>query len=210
MTNRSFSADDFHAICDQLAAKDQHLSEVIGSYGYPPFWHREPGFATLVHIILEQQVSLASALSAYSMLQKKTGVITPAAVLALSDLDLRNCYFSRQKTEYVRHLAEAIIEGRLNLDDLSTLPDDVVRERLMAIKGIGRWTAEVYMMMVLHRHDLFPTGDIALLNSMKEIKGLSKNTTKEGIEALASAWQPYRTVAAYLLWHNYLSRRKSR
>jgi len=207
MADQSFSKEIFHSLCDKLARKDKDLAGIIRQYGYPPLWHRPEGFATLVHVILEQQVSLASARAAYDQLKIKIGIITPRKVLSLTDEELRACYFSRQKTIYVRHLASAIVNKELHLHDFHELSNEAIREKLIAIKGIGHWTVEVYLMMVLHRCDLFPLGDIALINSLKEIKGLSKTTSKEEIEQIASKWKPYRTIAAFLLWHSYINKR---
>lgn len=206
--DHSFSKENFHSLCDQLASKDKSLALIIKEYDYPPLWHRPEGFATLVHIILEQQVSLASARAAYDQLKLKTGKITPKKVLTLTDEELKACYFSRQKIIYVRHLASAIVNKELDLDTLSELSNDEIRTRLIAIKGIGHWTVEVYLMMVLHRSDLFPLGDIALLNSLREIKGLSKEVTRDRLEKISMTWKPYRTIAAFLLWHSYIHKRK--
>ena len=207
MPDQFFSKENFHALCDRLARKDKDLGKIISQYGYPPLWHRPEGFATLVHIILEQQVSLASARAAYDQLKLRIGTINPKKILALTDEELRACYFSRQKTIYVRHLASALVNKELHLHDFHDLTNEEIRTKLIAIKGIGHWTVEVYLMMVLHRCDLFPLGDIALVNSMKKVKGLSKTTTREEIEQIASRWKPYRTIAAFLLWHAYINDR---
>jgi DNA-3-methyladenine glycosylase II len=207
MSDSSFSKETFHALCGRLARKDKDLAQIIRQYGYPPLWHRPEGFATLVHIILEQQVSLASARAAYDLLKIKIGTINPKKVLALTDEELKACYFSRQKTIYVRHLASALVNKELHLPDSHELSNEEIRTKLIAIKGIGHWTIEVYLMMVLHRCDLFPLGDIALINSMKKIKGLPKTTTREELEQIASRWKPYRTIAAFLLWHAYINDR---
>lgn len=203
----TFNEQNFHLLCEQLAGRDHHLKDIIIQYGYPPLWSREPGFATLVRIILEQQVSLASAKAAFDKLQAFTGCITPAGISVLTDAELKACYFSRQKTTYVRHLAEAVLSNQVNIKQLEAEPDEVVRTALIKIKGIGNWTIDVYLMMALHRADCFPLGDIALINSFKAIKGLPQ-AGKEEIGMLSNAWKPYRTVAAYLLWHAYLSKRK--
>ena len=208
MKIQSFSKVNFHPLCDKVARRDKDLGEIIQLYGYPPLWHRPEGFATLVHIILEQQVSLASARAAYDMLKKKISTITPKKVLAMTDEELKACYLSRQKIVYVRHLAMALMDKELDLHSFSTLSNEEIRAALIRIKGIGHWTVEVYLMMVLHRCDLFPLGDIALLNSLKEIKGLPKTTTKEELAGIAERWKPYRTIAAFLLWHSYINKRK--
>jgi DNA-3-methyladenine glycosylase II len=205
---QTFSESNFRAVCDRLARKDPDLRAVLKAHHYPPCWKRAPTFETLVHIILEQQVSLASAMAAMKKLKEKIVDITPANVAALSDVELRDCYFSRQKIIYVRHLANAILNNELNIDDLSGMDDDTVRSTLTKIKGIGNWTADVYLMMVLQRCNLFPLGDVALMTSIKETKKLSKEISKEDIAAIAARWKPYQTIAAYILWHSYLCKRK--
>jgi DNA-3-methyladenine glycosylase II len=205
----TFNEDNFHSLCDGIAATDLHLKGIIDKNGYPPFWARTPTFATLIHIILEQQVSLASAKAAFLKLQEKIGHITPVKVLALTDEELKACYFSRQKIKYTRHLATEVAEGRLLIESLEQLGNDDIRHALKKIKGIGDWTVDVFLMMVLHRTDVFPPGDIALLKSIKEVKGLPADTPKEQLMTIADSWKPYRTVAAYLLWHAYLERRKA-
>ncbi|MCW3124682.1 MAG: DNA-3-methyladenine glycosylase 2 family protein [Bacteroidetes bacterium] len=207
MGDLSFSEEDFHELCDALGKKDKHLRQIISDHGYPPLWSRPEGFATLVHIILEQQVSLASARAAYDKLREMIGVVTPKKVLALTDEELKACYFSRQKIVYVRDLAESILDGRVKLKRFHQLPNEEIRRELIAVKGIGHWTADVYLMMVMHRSDLFPMGDIALVNSAKVVKDLPKETTKEEIEKLSLKWRPNRTVAAFLLWHAYIIRK---
>ena len=173
-----------------------------------PVWKRKTNFETLIHIILEQQVSLASAKSALNKLKEKTGSITPKKVLLLTDAELKACYFSRQKIGYAKHLAASIITKQLILEGLTIAPDETVRTELKKIRGIGDWTADVYLMMALQRTDLFPTGDIALVSSIKEVKNLPKHTGKEEILLIAEQWKPYRTIAAYLLWHAYIKKRK--
>jgi DNA-3-methyladenine glycosylase II len=203
----TFNKKNFTSLCDALAATDADLRLVIQQYGYPPLWKRAASFETLIHIILEQQVSLASALAALNKLREKIVDITPKNVLALSDEELKACYFSRQKMGYARHLAEVIISEDFNLDDFSTLDNDAVKARLTKIKGIGNWSTDIYLLMVLNRCDIFPLGDIALLTSVKEIKGLPAQTSKEAISLIAEKWKPYQSVAAYILWHGYLCKR---
>ena len=203
-----FTAADFNSICDKLAKKDPALSGVIQQFGYPPMWQRQQGFETLLHIILEQQVSLASALAALNKLKEKVTVITPENILRLTDEELKACYFSRQKISYTKHLAASVLTNQLLLDKLDDLPDDAVRIELKKIKGIGDWSAEVYMMMAMQRADHFPIGDIALINSIKAVKNLPADTSREEIIHIAAKWKPYRTVAAFILWHAYLSKRK--
>ena len=208
MTNR-FTKENYHTICDKLAANDPDLAAIIKAYGYPPFWSRPNTFETLVHIILEQQVSLASALSALNKLKERLQELTPARLLLLTDEEMKACYCSRQKTSYIKYLAEALLSGQLNLTELENMPDDEVRAKLVALKGIGNWTADVYLMFVLQHSDIFPVGDLAAVNAMKRVKKLPADTTKEQMIALATQWQPYRTIATMLLWHFYLSVPKS-
>ena len=203
----SFDEKNFHRLCDQLAKRDLSIKQIVDQYGYPPLWSRKSSFETLIHIILEQQVSLASAKAALVKLKQKIGTVTPKKLLLLSDAELKACYFSRQKTVYARCLAEAILNKQVSIKDLQELDNESIRTRLTAIKGIGHWTTDVFLMMVLHRTDLFPTGDIALMNSVKHIKQLPTHTSKEIIIEIAEAWRPYRTVAAFLFWHAYIQRK---
>ncbi len=200
-----FNQSSYHAICDKLAAADPDLAGIIKAYGYPPLWSRPNTFETLVHIILEQQVSLASALSALNKLRERVREITPARVLLLTDEEFKACYFSRQKITYTKYLADAIISEQINLTAFEELPDDVVRARLNALKGIGNWTVDVYLMFVLQHADIFPIGDLAAVNALKRVKNLPKETTREEVMAIAEQWAPYKTVASMLLWHFYLS-----
>lgn len=201
----TFYAGNFQGICDELAKSDPDLNRILDAHGYPPMWTRENSFETLVHIILEQQVSLASALAALKMLQVKTITLTPASVLILTDEEMRACYVSRQKMGYIRGLAKAISNREIDLEMFENLPDEQVRAQLIRLKGIGHWTIDVYLMFVLQRADIFPIGDLAAVNAVKRLKNLPASTTKEYITQTAQNWQPHRTVATMMLWHYYLS-----
>ena len=203
----SFSDKNFHLLCDKLGRKDKDLKTILKKYGYPPFWSRPASFPTLIHIILEQQVSLASALAAFNKLKEKIGSITPERLSLLSDEEMRACYFSRQKTLYARHLATAITSGQLELETLSVLPDHLIRERLKQIKGIGDWTVDVYLLFALKRTDIFPVGDLAMINSFRDIKQLTKDVSREAIVEMVKPWQPYRSIGTMLLWHHYIQKR---
>ena len=168
-------------------------------------WNRPNTFETLVHIILEQQVSLASALSALNKLREKLHPITPEKVLSLTDEELRACYFSRQKTGYVRYLAESIVSRQIDLYLLPTLPDEKVRTTLTSLKGIGNWTVDVYLIFVLQRADIFPLGDLAAVNALKRIKHLPRETHRDALLPFIDRWKPHRSIATMLLWHYYLS-----
>jgi len=205
--HETFHQDNFHRLCDELARQDKHLDQIIRQHGYPPLWSREAGFETLIHIILEQQVSLASANSALNKLKSKLGVITPKKLLALTDAELKSCYFSRQKTIYARHLAEAVLSKKIDLEKLNKQHDDIIRKELKTIKGIGDWTVDVYLLMALHRTDIFPVGDLAMMNSLKKMKQLPAHTPKEDILQMAEKWRPYRSLAAMLFWHIYIIER---
>lgn len=200
----TFSSKNFTRIVNHLARKDPELDLIIRKHSYPPMWTRPNTFATLIHIILEQQVSLASAKAALLKLKEYIGVITPQKLLQLTDAELRACYFSRQKTIYARELATTLVEKKLQLKKMALWKDDEIRHELKKIKGIGDWTVDVYLLFVLQRMDVFPTGDLAMMNTIKHLKHLPKQTTKEEIIALAESWRPYRSVAAYLLWHYYI------
>ena len=177
-------------------------------YGRPPLWVRDPGFPTLVYIILEQQVSLASARAAYQRLLAATKPrLTPASFLRLSDGELKSIGFSRQKTLYTRLLAEALDRGHFDLRHLHDLHDDSARKMLIALKGIGYWTADIYLLSALRRPDIWPIGDLALATAVQEVKRLRIRPSPEKLEKMSAPWRPYRAVAARLFWHAYLSKR---
>jgi DNA-3-methyladenine glycosylase II len=203
----TFDQKNFHSICDKLARKDRHLSVILKQYGYPPVWTRKGNFQTLIHIILEQQVSLASARAALNKLKEKIGIITPKRLLTLSDQELKECYFSRQKTVYARCLANAIVSKQIILKTFSDLDDAEIRRQLKAIKGIGDWTVDVYLLFALQRTDIFPLGDLAMVNALKEVNQLSKETKQEELLKLAEKWRPYRSIATMLFWHHYIQKR---
>lgn len=193
------------AACEELSHDDADLAFIYRTYGAPPTWKRAATFPTLVHIILEQQVSVASALSAFNKLKEKVGAVTPENVLRLSDEELKAAYFSRQKTAYVRDLASAVASGKLDLKSLETLPDEAVKDELKKIKGIGEWTAGIYLLMGLMRADVMPRGDLALHVAWRRLKKLERNPTADEFLLIAEKWTPLRAVAARLLWHFYLS-----
>lgn len=203
----SFSESNFRTLCRQLARKDAHLKNILDTYGYPPMWSRPNSFQTLVLTILEQQVSLASAYAAFKKLKERVGRVTPSAILSLSDEELRGCYFSRQKIVYVRELAGQIESGTLSLRRLANQDETTIRTTLKALKGIGDWTVDIYLIHVLQRPDIFPLGDIALVNSIRHVKSLPPDTTKEDLEMMSEAWRPYRTIATMMFWHHYINRK---
>ena len=198
---------NLNIICEKLAEKSADLRFIYETYGTPPLWAREASFQTLIHIILEQQVSLASALSAFNKLKEKLGEITPENVLKLSDEELKACYFSRQKTVYVRELAKAVLDKSLDLRSLEKLSDEAVKIELKKIKGIGDWTADIYLLMALLRADVMPKGDLALHVAWKKLKNLKDAPKSDEFQQIAEDWKPFRAVAARLLWHFYLSKK---
>ena len=187
-----------------LAAADPDLGRIYAELGPPPLWARPPGFPTLVWIILEQQVSLASARAAFNKLQGALGQVTPEAFLSLDDAELKVAGFSRQKAGYCRGLARAILDGELDLDSLEALDDDAARVRLVRVKGIGVWTANIYLLMCLLRPDIWPPGDLALAAALQELKGLPARPDSAELARLAEPWRPWRAAAARLLWAYYL------
>ena len=191
----------------ELAQRDADLALVLEKYGSPPLWVREPGFPTLVYIILEQQVSLASARALYQRLQEAVRPFTPARFLKLTETEMRQLGFSRQKAHYTRLLADAIKRRQFDLQALHDLHDDHAREKLIALKGIGRWTADIYLLSALRRPDIWPVGDLALATAVQEVKRLRRRPSPEKLEKMSAPWKPWRAVAARLFWHAYLSKR---
>lgn len=191
-----------------LAEKDTDLANITAKFGIPPTWFRATGFPTLIHIILEQQVSLASAKACFDKLNAVCEPLTPEIFLRFSDEELKRFGFSRQKTLYARELAKAVSGKTLDLENLSKFSDEKVRAELTRIKGIGNWTADIYLLMCLRRTDIFPVGDLALQIAVKEVKGLEKRPTGEELGEIGKIWQPFRAVATRLFWHFYLKRKR--
>jgi DNA-3-methyladenine glycosylase II len=206
-THRPLTIDSLASAVDELAARDADIAGIVARFGRPPLWDREPGFATLLHLILEQQVSLASAAAAFGRLRAAADPLTPAGFLELTDAELLAIGFSRQKARYGRALAAAIEAGSLDLDALAATDDEAVHEALQAVPGIGPWTSTIYLLMVLGRPDVWPIGDIALAAAVGEVKGLARRPGPGEMAELGEAWRPWRSVAARLFWHDYLGRR---
>ncbi len=190
-----------------LTESDPHLRRVVDRYGPPPLWARDPGFPSLLKIILEQQVSLASAQATYNKLLTKANPLTPKGLLSLSDEELKAVGFSRQKTRYVRILADAIFSGSLDLDVMLRLDDEEVMRSLTFLTGIGPWTAGIYLLMAMRRPDVWPRGDLALLSAMRDVKELECVPSNNEATIITDSWRPWRSVAARILWHHYLSER---
>jgi DNA-3-methyladenine glycosylase II len=195
---------------EALSATDPDLAGIVVRHGPPPLWAREPGFETLVKIILEQQVSLGSAVAALGRLRAALGIdegaaLTPRAVIELGEEAMRTAGLTRQKARYLSALAKDVASGRLDLAAVATASDDDARSALITVAGIGRWTADIYLLMALGRPDVWPDGDLALAAAMRRAKGLATLPVREEQRAIAAAWRPWRAVAARILWHAYLS-----
>ena len=190
---------------EQLAARDADLGGILARHGPPPLWARERGFATLVAIILEQQVSLASGAAALERLRRAAGEVTPDAVVALGADGARAAGLTRQKARYVVALAESVVSGAFDPATLDDLDDEAARVALVGLLGVGRWTADLYLLMALLRPDIWPDGDLALATSMRRAKRLADTPDREEQRAMAESWRPWRAVAARLLWHAYLA-----
>jgi DNA-3-methyladenine glycosylase II len=188
----------------KLTSSHKLFSNIKNKYGIPPNWQRPQDFVSLSKIILEQQVSLASAEAHFNRLNGYIKEFTPKEILKLSDKEMRVCQISRQKTKYLRALSQAVLNKELDFDDLPKLTPEEVRKKLTSIKGIGNWTTDIYLMFCLQSKDIFPKEDIALITAIKE---LTKVKTKEGLIRLTKKWKPYRSLAAYFLWYYYLKKR---
>lgn len=187
-----------------LLKQDVIFEQISQQYGFPIQPKRPQGFQTLVLLILEQQVSIDSAKATFTKLKTAIPDFIPENVFAFSDEDFRSCGVSRQKTKYIKALSEAILSKELDLESLAFKDAEVVRQELIKIKGIGNWTIDIYLMFCLNSLDIIPLGDIAVVNTMKELLDIH---TKEEMEIYAQKWKPYRSVATYFLWHYYLEKR---
>jgi DNA-3-methyladenine glycosylase II len=191
----------------ELAARDEMLAGIHSTYGDPPLWRRATGFTTLVHIILEQQVSLKSAKAMLVRLQGVIEPFTPERFVELGYDYLRSLGVTRQKSAYLIDLSTSIVNGQLSFTKLGRMSDDEARLALTRIKGIGLWSADVYLLMAMLRADIWPAGDLALAVAMKELKGLAARPGPIELEQWAEQWRPHRAVAARMLWQYYLGRR---
>ena len=191
----------------ELAARDQLLANILATYGDPPLWQRASGFRTLVHIILEQQVSLSSAKSMLTRLETAIQPFTPERFIKLGEPHLRQLGVTRQKSHYLVQLSQSLVTGELNFRRLARLSDDQALVSLTKIKGIGSWSANIYLLMAMRRADIWPAGDLALAVAIKELKGLAVKPSPEELERIAEAWRPHRAVAARMLWQYYLGRK---
>jgi DNA-3-methyladenine glycosylase II len=189
---------------EYLSEKDAIFKLIIEKYGLPTIPKRPQGFETLVLLILEQQVSIDSAKATFLKLREKIKIFEPRILLDLSDEEFRTLGVSRQKTSYIKALSIAILNKDIDLESLPTKTADQVRQELIKIKGIGNWTIDIYLMFCLQAPDLLPLGDIAVVNTMKELLDIHE---KDAMEIHAEQWSPYRSYATFLLWHYYLNKR---
>jgi DNA-3-methyladenine glycosylase II len=197
--------DSLRAGVDRLVARDTDLAGIVARHGPPPLWAREPGFATLVHIILEQQVSLRSAEAAMGRLVAAAGEVSAAAIVAAGSERLLPAGLTRQKTRYLLGLSEGVLDGRLDLDALALADDQTARQQLLGFAGIGPWTADIYLLMALGRPDIWPVGDLALATAMRRAKRRASVPRSEEQLGMAEMWRPLRAVAARILWHSCLA-----
>lgn len=193
-----------------LAERDSALKRVLNEHGYPHLWDRPPGFSTTVHIILEQQVSLVSANATFQRLKAKLdGTVTPAGLLKLTECELKELGLTRQKISYTRSLAEKVCAGDFQFESLSLMSDDLVRSAMTKHKGIGNWTADIYLSECLLRRDILPKGDIGVQEAFRVLKGLEARPSHEELETMTRHWCPWRSVGTRILWLFYLNRRSA-
>lgn len=204
---KTFSDQDLSGFCDRLGNKEPLIRKIIKRYGYPSIPVRAQGFEGLVRLILEQQVSLASALSVMEKLGQQVNRITPDNIIQLNESDFKTCGFSKQKIRYVKALAMAVHEGRLDIGSLPGQADHEIRRKLLAITGIGKWTCDCYLLIYLKRLDIFPIGDLALRKSLVENRLVPENTSKSVMEEFVLSFSPCRSILALILWHAYKAKR---
>ena len=192
-----------------LARGDPDLATLFRRHGIPPMWARRPGFGTLIHIVLEQQVSIAAARTLFRRLSHHLGEMTPRAVAAQGAARLRRFGLTRQKASYCHDLALAVQNGRLDLGRVARAADADGRETLLAMRGLGPWSVDVYYLMALRRPDVWPCGDLALAIALRDVKRLPGKPGNAEQQAISASWAPWRSVAARLLWHHYLSTPRS-
>ena len=191
----------------QLARRDRDLAWILEKLGPPPLWARPRGFPTLVKIILEQQVSLASAASMFARMKKNVVPFRPARMIELGEAHLKSLGLTRQKTGYCLHLAQSLTDNSLRLSPLSRMRDAEAKAALMEIKGLGAWSADVYLLMALRRPDIWPVNDLALAIAVTKLKKLPARPSPAQLTEMGEAWRPFRSVAARMLWQYYLAGR---
>ncbi|MCM2371540.1 DNA-3-methyladenine glycosylase family protein [Aporhodopirellula aestuarii] len=196
-----------HSPLDDLCRRDGQLKLVRERVGEPLAWTRPATFATFTRIILEQQVSLASAKVTFDRLRSACGgVINAKRILTLSDEDLRRCGLSRQKARYVSLLANDVRQRKFSIAALASMDDHEVRQSITERMGLGNWTADIYLLMALRRDDILPIGDLALVKGIQELDP-SVGPSVDAICERAEVWRPYRSMATKMIWTLYLFNR---
>jgi DNA-3-methyladenine glycosylase II len=189
---------------DRLGKVDQDVARAVARVGYPAPRQREPGFATLLRIMVAQQLSTRSAAAIWARLETACApAVSAERYLALDETAFRTIGFSRQKMAYGRSLAEAIAGGALDLDALATLPEEDAIGAISALRGFGRWSAEIYLLFALGRADIFPADDLGLQVGMQRLKRLDARPNRKAMDLLAEHWRPLRGCGAIFLWHYY-------
>jgi DNA-3-methyladenine glycosylase II len=189
---------------EQLIVLEPKFQEIIDTYGTPIITIRAAGFVALSHLILEQQVSIASAKACFDKIEDYFNGFTPQIIQNATDEELKFCGVSRQKISYIKNLALCIEENKIDLESFHSKTETEIYTELIQLKGIGKWTAQVYLMFCLQKKDVFPVGDIAVQHTMRELFGVD---TLDEMDVYAKKWKPYRSLATYLLWHHYLRKR---
>jgi DNA-3-methyladenine glycosylase II len=192
---------------ESLAARDRYLRKVLETLGPPPMWGRPQGFSTLLRIILEQQVSLISARAMFARLKTNIEPFTASGFIEVGEPYLRSLGVTRQKAHYCIQIAEAFRNG--HFAQIGRMNDAEAHATLLSIKGVGPWTANIYLLMALRRPDIWPDGDVALATAAGKLRGLTPRPTFPQLAQMAEAWRPYRSVAARMLWQYYLAERKN-
>lgn len=196
------TAEQINAGLDEVAAREPAVARALALAGYPPPRIRPTGYITLMRTIVGQQVSVAAATSVWNKLESTLGDLTPQTVLAADFDTLRACGLSRQKQGYVRSLSELVASGELDLDALPEDDEEAIAH-LVRIKGIGRWSAEIYLLFAEGRPDIFPAGDLAVQVGMGRILGLAERPSEKAIREAAEPWRPHRGAVTLLTWHCY-------
>jgi DNA-3-methyladenine glycosylase II len=187
----------------ELSSRDTDIARAVQEVGHPPTRNRQPGFATLIGIITAQQISVAAASAIRTRLEAAATSLTPESFLALDDDALAAVGMSGRKIEYSRALAQAIISGEFDPDQLAKLPEEEAMASLISHKGIGRWSAEIYLLFALGRADVWPADDLAVALAVQKLKKLNERPNRERMEAIAEAWRPWRGIVALLMWEYY-------
>jgi DNA-3-methyladenine glycosylase II len=200
---RRLTSETLAAAAKALAARDRHLASIYEIHGTPPMWARRPGFSTLLRIVLEQQVSLVSARAMFARLKANISFFTAAGFIESGETYLRSLGVTRQKAHYCVQVAHAFTNG--HLDKIGRMNDEDAHNSLVSIKGVGPWTANIYLLMALRRPDIWPDGDVALATAVGKLRKVNPRPSFTQLAQIAESWRPYRSVAARMLWQYYLA-----